>query len=391
MPWENQQEFERIYREEGPRAATDWLYHASADGGFLSEAAHARNLQWCYKSAWGPILISVNRTKPEKDPRDIAAALAAEQADGKLETSCAADEQAEGSCAHPDCVFCWDSPRESRHLRVHLSLNDQPLSLHFSPYAYFDEHCIVATFEHRPMQINRRTLSDLVELCELFPDYFFGSNADLPIVGGSILNHHHYQGGRFAFPLDHARSARNLGAPFPGQPEVQVDIMKWPLSTVRLASANREQLIDAAAAILRWWQCYSNEALGIVARDEAGTLHNTITPIARKSAGTYVLYLVLRCNITSPEHPLGVFHPHSEVHRVKKENIGLIEAMGLAILPPRVEDEFDLGDGSMGDDYGDRLEVGALFTLGLEQCRVLDTDQLASELVSLARKEGSMS
>lgn len=389
MPWANQQEFERIYHEEGSRAATDWLYQASAERGFFDADAGAGNLYWRYESNWGPIFISVNRTKPEKDPRAIAAALIAEQTENATDVNMQGAKHGQPSCAHPDCVFCWDSPREARHLRVHLSLDDQSLSLHFSPYAYFDEHCIVATFEHRPMVIDRRTFTDLVELCELFPDYFFGSNADLPIVGGSILNHHHYQGGRFTFPLDQARVADNLGTLFSDQPHVQVALMEWPLATVRLTSPNREELINVATTILHWWQHYNNEARGIVAHDEDGTPHNTITPIARMNNGSYTLYLVLRCNVTSPEHPLGVFHPHEEVHKVKKENIGLIEAMGLAILPPRVEDEFDLGSNNDEDAYGDRNEVGALFTLGLEQCCVLNTDQLAAELTQLALNEGS--
>lgn len=347
MPQADEKQFWETYEHAGPQAATAWLHEQSRAAGLIHADGTSSGTHWVQNSMWGPICITVNEAKPEKDPRDIAAA-------------------AEHTSENPqhDCVFCWNGPYEHRHLRMPLTLQGERYSLHFSPYAYFPEHCIVATEEHRPMKIDRRTFEDLLDLCDMFPQYFFGSNADLPIVGGSILAHHHYQGGNFAFPIDSAPIERPLH--LEGAPDVTAGLLRWPLAVIRLESPDKESLIAAASCILDAWRAFGDPKAQIVAYDEDGTPHNTITPIARKIGNTYRLDLALRNNCTNEQYPLGVFHPHAEVHRVKKENIGLIEVMGLAILPPRVGAEFNVS----GTDASDREEVGSLFVRGLEQCRV---------------------
>ena len=327
--------FAELYDEDGAEAATDWFYRMCCDARYVRTAAIAKNIGWTSPTQWGDLEITINLSKPEKDPKAIAAAGAA-PATGDV---------------YPACQLCMDNdgyrgrgageangahPARQNLRIVPITLWGEHWGLQYSPYAYFNEHCIAMSAEHRLMHVDRENMGRLLDFVDLFPHYFVGSNADLPIVGGSILSHDHFQGGRHVFPMMKAQVASTFS--MDGFPHVECSVVRWPLSVLKLAARDREQLLDAAAHVLDVWRDWSDEAVGVIAESN-GERHNTITPVACREGENYVLYLALRCNVTTDEHPLGVFHPHAEWHHIKKENIGLIEVMGLAILPPRLVDE----------------------------------------------------
>ncbi|MDD3244498.1 MAG: UDP-glucose--hexose-1-phosphate uridylyltransferase [Eubacteriales bacterium] len=327
------------------RAATDWFYTFCQDVGYIRSERIARNIAWTHECRYGNLEITINLSKPEKDPREIA----------KLKAAPAA--------GYPKCLLCADNVGYAGRLNhparqtlrvIPLTLQGERWYFQYSPYVYYDQHCIVLNARHIPMCISRETFVRLLEFTDQFPHYFLGSNADLPIVGGSILNHDHFQGGRHELPMAKAGIRTRLTLPgFSGQ----AGIVDWPMAAVRLRSANPEELVEAADRMLKAWRDYSDESVQILANSE-GTPHNTITPIARRRGQDYELDLVLRNNRTTQEHPLGIFHPHAELHHIKKENIGLIEVMGLFILPARLKRELADLERYLSDDS---LPLDALF------------------------------
>ena len=332
------------------RIDTDAFYRDSIAAGFVKVDDIARNIEWTTPTTWGDIQITINLSKPEKDPAAIAAA-AQHKASGK------------------QCDLCVTQDDIDSGYAKNIRINGEPWAVWYSPYAYFNEHCIAMSWEHRPMHIDRAAFVALCDFADRFPQYFIGSNADLPIVGGSILAHDHFQGGRHAFPLQEAPIDRSFT--MCAFPQVSVGVAKWPLSVLRLQTTDREALIGSACAILDAWRGYSNEALGIVAvtlEDGRAVRHNTITPMLRKNGGAYTLDLALRCNITTDEHPFGTFHVYEHLHHIKKENIGLIEVMGRAILPSRLTREMAI------DDPAVRAEIGERFAEALECCGVFKWD-----------------
>lgn len=318
--------FARLYRESGAAAATSYFYELCRSADYIRVDRIARNVRFFHDSPCGELEITINLSKPEKDPRDIAAQRNAKQT------------------GYPRCMLCVENPgyagragfpARQNHRIVPLTLGGQPWYLQYSPYSYYNEHCIVFNREHVPMKISRESFVRLFDFVKAFPHYFLGSNADLPIVGGSILSHDHFQGGGHIFPMDRAPVRIPLTAP---DADVEAWVADWPMSCIVLRSADRERIIELADRMLGAWRAYSDPACGIFAETD-GVPHNTITPVARMEDGKYKLYLVLRNNLTTPEHPLGVFHPHADLHHIKKENIGLIEVMGLFILPGRLVSE----------------------------------------------------
>ena len=320
----------RTFREryaQSPEAATEWYYRFSCDTDYIRRYRIAKDMRWKYDSAYGQMDITINLSKPEKDPRAIAAAKNAPQT------------------AYPKCQLCRENegyagrmnhPARANHRIIPISVCGEDWCLQYSPYVYYNEHCIVFNSRHVPMKIDRAAFEKLLDFVKAFPHYFVGSNADLPIVGGSILSHEHFQGGHYTFAMETAPVEQELK--FAGFEDVQAGIVRWPMSVIRLDGENPERLAELADKILTCWRGYSDESVGVVAFSD-GEPHNTITPIARRRGKLYELDLVLRCNITTPEHPLGVFHPHADKHHIKKENIGLIEVMGLAVLPSRLKKE----------------------------------------------------
>ena len=327
-PHEVRAEFARRYAV-SPEAATDWFYRFSQDTNYIRRDRIARDLKWKYASPYGALDITINLSKPEKDPRDIAAAKAAPQSGYPRCLLCAENEGYAGRGNHP---------ARQNHRILPLTLDGSQWYLQYSPYVYYNEHCIALNAEHRPMHIDGVTFRRLLDFVTIFPHYFIGSNADLPIVGGSILSHDHFQGGRYRFAMEEAPVEREVR--FADFPAVRAGVVRWPMSVIRLTSADRGQLLALAERILARWRGYSDPEAGVFAETD-GVPHNTITPIARRRGADYELDLVLRCNITTPELPLGVFHPHPELHHIKKENIGLIEVMGLAVLPARLKKELE--------------------------------------------------
>lgn len=329
LPSRVNEEFWQLY-EDSPKTATAAFYRLSRDNDYVKEAAIARNIRFNYESAYGPLELTINLSKPEKDPKDIAAA------------------KAKPASAYPKCQLCMENegyaghinhPARANHRIIRFPAYDgQTWGFQYSPYAYYTEHSIFLSEEHRPMHIDEATFRNLFHILELFPHYFVGSNADLPIVGGSILSHDHYQGGRYTFPMDRAPLTHSFV--LTDFPMVQAGVVKWPLSVIRLESEDKEALTRACVTILEKWRGYSDEAAGILARTD-GIPHNTITPIARHNGEAFVCDLVLRNNRTTAEFPDGLFHPHPDVQHIKKENIGLIEVIGLAILPPRLKKELE--------------------------------------------------
>jgi UDPglucose--hexose-1-phosphate uridylyltransferase len=341
-PSEVEATFRGLLEKDGPRAATDWFYRTCCDAGYVRRTAIARNVCWNTQTDWGSMEITINLSKPEKDPREIA--VAGKASAGEKYPACQLCIENEGYPGRGAADPMGAHPARQNLRIVPITLGGERWGLQYSPYAYFNEHCIAMSATHRPMHVDRASLSCLFDFVDLLPHYFIGSNADLPIVGGSILSHDHFQGGAHVFPM--MRAATSARFSLAGFSEASGEILHWPLSVLRLSSANREQLLDACDHVVQVWHSWSDESVGVVARDADGTPHNTVTPIVRRVDGQgnvggsiYEAYLALRCNVTSPEHPLGVFHPHEEWHHIKRENIGLIEVMGLAILPPRLVGE----------------------------------------------------
>ena len=354
--------FWALYEEEGPKAATDYLYQLSCDVDYVRVSAIAKNLGWNAETPWGALEITINKSKPEKDPRDIAAAGKA--AVGEKYPACQLCVQNEGYAGRGAAHAMGEHPARQNLRIVPIQLNDERWGLQYSPYAYFTEHSIAMSVEHRPMHIDRSAFTCLLDFVDLFPHYFIGSNADLPIVGGSILSHDHFQGGLHTFPMMKAETVGSFK--MKAFPHVDGSIVKWPLSVLQLESTDREELLEAACHVLDAWRAWSDESVGVYAFT-GETPHNTITPICRKLGDRYVMALALRCNITSDENPLGVFHPHADKWHVKKENIGLIEVMGMAILPPRLEAEMEAGRLS-------QEEIGRVFGAVLEDAGVFKWD-----------------
>ena len=318
--------FRYLYLQD-PVAATDWYYKFSCDTDYIRRYRIAKDMRWKYASEYGEMDITINLSKPEKDPKAIAAAKNAPQT------------------AYPKCQLCVENegyagrmnhPARANHRIIPIEVCGEEWCLQYSPYVYYNEHCIVLNSKHVPMKIDRSAFAKLLSFVESFPHYFVGSNADLPIVGGSILSHEHFQGGHYTFAMETAPVEQEIG--FAGFEDISAGIVKWPMSVIRLQGSDPDRIADLAEKILNCWRGYTDESVGVIAFSD-GEPHNTITPIARRRGEDYELDLVLRCNITTEEHPLGVFHPHADKHHIKKENIGLIEVMGLAVLPSRLKGE----------------------------------------------------
>ncbi len=328
IPSQVNKEFWDTYAKSPQKAISDF-YNLSKRNDYIKVAAIAKNIAFSTPSDYGNIDITINLSKPEKDPKAIAAARSAK------------------SSSYPKCQLCLENegyqgrinhPARANHRIIRLNLGDEKWGFQYSPYAYFNEHCIFLNTEHVPMVISQDTFRQLLDIVDIFPGYFAGSNSDLPIVGGSILTHNHYQGGRQIFPMEIAELDREFH--FKGFPDVTAGIVKWPMSVIRLRGAAKPRLVELAEIIRLAWRSYSDVSVGIVAFT-GDTPHHTVTPIARRRDGLFELDLVLRDNHTSEKYPDGVYHPHADVQHIKKENIGLIEVMGLAILPPRLKDELE--------------------------------------------------
>ncbi len=326
--------FKELY-EISPVEATDWYYAFSVSTDYIRAYRIVKDLKWTAPSEYGEMDITVNLSKPEKDPKAIAAAKNAPQN------------------SYPKCQLCRECegyagnllyPGRSNHRIIPVKMAGVDWFFQYSPYVYYNEHCIALSSLHEPMKIDRSTFTKMLDFISIFPHYFIGSNADLPIVGGSILSHDHMQGGRYTFAMEKAPIEKKIS--FKGFEDIDAGIVKWPMSVIRIASEDRERLTELADKILVSWRAYSDESAFIFAETD-GVPHNTITPITRMRDGKYEIDLVLRNNITTDEHPLGVFHPHAELHNIKKENIGLIEVMGLAVLPARLKEEIALMKGAI--------------------------------------------
>lgn len=328
-PGEVVREFMQLY-DNSPRRATDWFYRFCQSCDYIRAARVKKDRKWIVATEYGDLDITINLSKPEKDPRDIAAARNAAQSGYPKCQLCAENEGYAGRMNHP--------ARQTLRL-IPMQLSGEDWALQYSPYSYYNEHCILLNRCHIPMKIDKSTFVKLMDFTTLFPHYFLGSNADLPIVGGSILSHDHFQGGRYCFAMEKAPVEQMFT--FNGFEGVKAGIVKWPMSVIRLRSGEREDLVELAAHILGVWRAYTDESAFIFAETD-GEKHNTITPIARRRGGDYEIDLVLRNNITTASHPLGVFHPHEQLHHIKKENIGLIEVMGLAVLPARLKTELQV-------------------------------------------------
>ncbi|MEQ7215494.1 UDP-glucose--hexose-1-phosphate uridylyltransferase [Enterococcus asini] len=375
-----------------PQEATDYFFELCKTNDYIKTRAIAKNIVFPAETEYGTLEITINLSKPEKDPKEIAA------------------QRNSVSVDYPKCMLCMENegykgrmnyPARTNHRIIRMNLDGEAWGFQYSPYAYYNEHCIVLANEHRPMKINRQTFERLVKVIEVLPHYFVGSNADLPIVGGSILSHDHYQGGRHTFAMAKAPVERSFELPSFGG--VQAGIVKWPMSVIRLQSADTTELVAASEYILNEWREYSDPSVEVNAYSPDGTPHHTITPIARKNGDVYEMDLVLRDNNVSEEYPEGIFHPHPEVQHIKKENIGLIEVMGLAVLPPRLATELTevehylLGEDNQIADYhlewADELkerydfttenveaivqkEVGLVFAKVLEHAGVFKRDEV---------------
>ena len=328
-PVQIQETFAKKY-EVSPREATDYYYKLSQDSDYIRCYRVKKDRKWTVDSPYGVIDITINLSKPEKDPKAIAAAKNAKQS------------------SYPKCQLCMENegyagrvnhPARENHRIIPITVNDSAWGFQYSPYVYYNEHCIVFNGQHTPMKIEKATFIKLFDFVKLFPHYFLGSNADLPIVGGSILSHDHFQGGNYTFAM--AKAPMEETFTVAGYEDVEVGIVHWPLSVLRLRGKDEKRLIDLGAHVLDKWRNYTDEEAFIFAETE-GEPHNTITPIARKVGDIFELDLALRNNITTEEHPLGVYHPHAQWHNIKKENIGLIEVMGLAVLPARLKEELEI-------------------------------------------------
>lgn len=352
------------YYDHSPVQATQYFYTLSQNTNYIKTDRIAKNIMFKTASPYGEIDITINLSKPEKDPKQIA-----------LEKTAAPNK-------YPACLLCPENegyegtvklPDRANHRMIRLSLNNKDWMLQYSPYLYYNEHCILLSTKHEPMKISKDTFYNLLEFVEMFPHYFVGSNADLPIVGGSILAHEHYQGGSYTFPLN--RASVLFDFEINGYPNLTCRAMNWPLSTLRLSGKNIDELVECSHMILEKWRTYNDPSVEILAQSD-GVPHNTITPIARQNGNEFEIDLVLRNNRTTAEHPLGIFHPHADVQHIKKENIGLIEVMGLAILPGRLLDELEeikdyiLGKSDLVRDYhktwADQLKLAYTSDLNLD-------------------------
>ncbi len=386
--------FWKKYRQD-PQEATDFYYRFSQDTDYIRTYRVKKDLKWVTKTRYGDLDVTINLSKPEKDPKAIAAALKAK------------------ASSYPKCLLCRENegyagrlnhPARQNHRVIPLKMNGQPWYLQYSPYVYYNEHCIVFNGAHVPMKIDRSTFIKLFDFIKMFPHYFIGSNADLPIVGGSILTHDHFQGGHYEFAM--AKAPEETKVVFNGFEDVDAGIVKWPMSVIRISGSDSSRLIELADKILKCWRGYTDESAMILAETD-GEKHNTITPIARMREGRFELDLVLRNNITTPEYPDGLYHPHKEYHHIKKENIGLIEVMGLAVLPARLKEEMavlkdclltgkDVRQNDMVAKHGDWVdmikekytnmneenadqilqdEIGYVYEGILEQCGVFKRDE----------------
>ena len=326
MPREIRATFEKLYAE-SPVKATDWYYKLSQDTDYIRRYRIVKDMRWKTATNYGDLDITINLSKPEKDPKAIAAAKNAPQT------------------GYPKCLLCPENegyagrmnhPARQNHRIVPLTIANSQWFLQYSPYVYYNEHCIVFNSQHTPMVIDKAALEKLLDFVTVFPHYFVGSNADLPIVGGSILSHEHFQGGHYTFPMEVAEVEQELS--FKGYGDIRAGIVNWPMSVIRLTGSDKARVAELSDKILRAWRDYTDAEAFIFSETE-GVPHNTVTPIARRRGDAYEMDLVLRNNITTKEHPLGVYHPHAELHHIKKENIGLIEVMGLAVLPARLKSE----------------------------------------------------
>lgn len=328
-PSEVTAQFDKKYRQD-PKQATDWYYQFSQDTDYIRTYRVSKDLKWTSDTKYGELDITINLSKPEKDPKAIAAAKLAKQS------------------GYPKCQLCYENegyagrvnhPARQNHRIIPVTIDQNRWGFQYSPYVYYNEHCIVFNGSHTPMQIDRKTFVKLFDFVKLFPHYFIGSNADLPIVGGSILSHDHFQGGCYSFAMEKAPIEREFSVK--GFEDVKAGIVCWPMSVIRLSGGDTGRLIELGDHILKAWRSYTDETAFVFAQS-GGEPHNTITPIARFRDGKFELDLVLRNNITTEQYPMGVFHPHQELHHIKKENIGLIEVMGLAVLPARLKQELAL-------------------------------------------------
>ena len=320
--------FQELYKE-SPREATDFYYKFSCDTDYIRRYRIKKDMKWIAPTEYGDLDITINLSKPEKDPKAIAAAKNAKQS------------------GYPKCLLCRENegyagrvnhPARQNHRIIPVTIQGDTWGFQYSPYVYYNEHCIVFNGQHIPMKIDHNAFCKLFDFVKQFPHYFVGSNADLPIVGGSILSHDHFQGGHYEFAMAKAPVEKSFTVK--GYEDIQAGIVKWPMSVIRLSGTDTDRMIELADVILNKWRGYTDEEAFIFAETE-GEPHNTITPIARKRGDKYELDLVLRNNITTQEHPLGVYHPHAKLHHIKKENIGLIEVMGLAVLPARLKEEME--------------------------------------------------
>ena len=330
MPRPNEvvRKFHKLY-EESPKKATDYFYKLSQDSDYIRRYRIVKDQKWVAPTKYGDLDVTINLSKPEKDPKAIAAAKLAKQS------------------GYPKCLLCMENvgyagrvnhPARQNHRVIPVTIQESGWGFQYSPYVYYNEHCIVFNGEHVPMKIEHGTFCKLFDFVKQFPHYFVGSNADLPIVGGSILSHDHFQGGNYEFAMAKAPVERTFTVK--GYEDVEAGIVNWPMSVIRLSGESTERIIALADHILEAWREYTDEDAFIYAYTD-GEPHNTITPIARKRGDRYEIDLVLRNNITTEEHPLGVYHPHAKLHHIKKENIGLIEVMGLAVLPARLKGEME--------------------------------------------------
>lgn len=348
MPREVTAEFRRRYAK-SPETATDWYFNFSQKVNYVRQGRIAKDLKWIYKSDYGTLDITINRSKPEKDPKDIAAARAVQASSYPKCQLCPENAGFAGNLNHP----------ARQNLRpIPMNISGESWQLQYSPYGYYNEHCIVFNENHTAMKIDDTVFEKLFDVLDYLPHYFVGSNADLPIVGGSILSHEHFQGGRYTFAMEKAQIEKNFC--IPQFSNIQAGIVKWPMSVIRLKSENRSSLSTACSYILKKWRTYIDESADILA-ETSGTPHNTITPIARMNGSYYECDLVLRNNRTTEERPLGLFHPNPSLHHIKKENIGLIEVMGLAVLPSRLAKELDAVEDALlsGKDLNENLQTAA--------------------------------
>ncbi|MGE4276856.1 MAG: UDP-glucose--hexose-1-phosphate uridylyltransferase [Lawsonibacter sp.] len=320
------EQFRALYAQ-SPKQATDWYYKFSQDTNYIRRDRIAKDMQWKVDTEYGALDITINLSKPEKDPKAIAAARNLPASHYPRCALCAENEGYAGRVNHP---------ARQNHRIVPITIHDSDWFFQYSPYVYYNEHCICLNRVHTPMKIDRACFAKLLDFVGQFPHYFVGSNADLPIVGGSILAHDHFQGGRYTFAME--KAPVEYAFSFPGFADVKAGIVKWPMSVIQIAAENPDRLVELADRILTAWRSYTDESAMIFAQTD-GVPHNTISPIARKRGNQFELDLVLRNNLITEEHPLGLYHPHAELHHIKKENIGLIEVMGLAVLPARLKEE----------------------------------------------------